>query len=238
MEGSPIDENNNRVLELHADEGMRNPFQNHRASAGHQAYCDLSPPMDLGSKFTEEVAAALRGQGFSVEILDGIARPVDEPDNSSPYSLSYIPRANASRKIWVNGQEESLYDEEMYYGVDAKKGKEWAIVPDPKFAYRSFDAVMPGIDEVRSAFASGATAEETGRRRSGAGLTSSKVAALQLARTQRFHRNARDFEVRPAQQLIDADEGARRELTVKISAINGIEFVVELQIRAVHGDGH
>ncbi len=138
-----------------------------------------SPPISLGSDFTEEVAAALRGYGFTVEILQGIARPADDPDNvdyekihtdadailqlsilevgvySSGYSLNYIPRVNASGNLWVNGQEDSLYSDEIYYGVDAKKGKKWAILPDPKFAYRTFEAVMSNLEEVRSAFATG-----------------------------------------------------------------------------------
>jgi hypothetical protein len=138
-----------------------------------------SPPMSLGSDFTEEVAAALRGDGFTVEILQGIARRADAPDNvdyekihtdadailhlsisevgvySSGYSLYYIPRVNASGNLWVNGQEDSLYDDEIYYGVDAKKGKEWAILPDPKFAYRTFDDIMSNLDDIRSALATG-----------------------------------------------------------------------------------
>jgi len=138
-----------------------------------------SQPSDLGDKFTEEVASALRAKGFTVEILEGLARPADDPDNidydkinshadailhlwiseiglySSGFSLDYIPRVNASGKLFVPGQEDNLYDEEIYYGVDARKGKEWAIVPDAKYAYRSFDLVMSNIDDVRSAYATG-----------------------------------------------------------------------------------
>lgn len=74
---------------------------------------------------------------------------------SSGYSLYYIPRVNASAKIWVNSQEDSLYRDNIYYGVDARKGKTWAIVPDPKFSCRTFEAVMSSLDDVRSAFAIG-----------------------------------------------------------------------------------
>jgi hypothetical protein len=133
----------------------------------------------LGADLTEEVVAALRGDGFDVEILKELTRPADDPDNidydkvstdadailhlwisevglySSHLSRNYIPRVNASGRLFVKGQDNDVYDEDLYYGVDAKKGKEWAIVPDPKFAYPSFDAVMSNIDEVRSAFATG-----------------------------------------------------------------------------------
>ena len=49
-----------------------------------------------------------------------------------------------------------LYEADIYYGADAKNGKEWAIAADKKFAYPSFDAVISNIDDVRSAFATGA----------------------------------------------------------------------------------
>src|SRR5260370_1251981 len=139
-----------------------------------------SQPTTLGADFTEEVAAALRGYGFTVEILDGLTRPANDPDNidydkvstaadailhlwisevglySSHMSRNYIPRVNASGKLFVKGQDDNVYDGDIYYGVDAKKGKDWAIVLDAKFAYPSFEAVMSNVDEVRSAFATGA----------------------------------------------------------------------------------
>jgi hypothetical protein len=138
-----------------------------------------SHPEKLGSELTEKVAAALRGYGFTVEIVDGLPRPADDPDNvdydkvpsdadvilhlwisevglySSHTSLDYIPRVNAGAKLFVKGAEDNIYSEDIYYGVDARKGKEWAIVPDAKFAYRSFDLVMTNIDDVRSAFSTG-----------------------------------------------------------------------------------
>src|SRR5258707_12913586 len=42
-----------------------------------------SPHSVLGDEFTQEVAAELRGYGFSVEILQGIKRPLDNPVNSA-----------------------------------------------------------------------------------------------------------------------------------------------------------
>ena len=138
-----------------------------------------APPAALGADLTEQVAASLRDRGFTVEILDGVTRPADDPDNidydkvstsadailhlwistvglySSPLSSNYIPRLNASGKLFVRGQDDNVYDEDLCYGVDAKKGKTWAILPDPKYAYSSFDAVMTHIEEVRSSFADG-----------------------------------------------------------------------------------
>jgi hypothetical protein len=134
----------------------------------------------LGTDFTAEVVTALRGYGFTVEVLDDVPRPVDDPDNvdydkisvnsdailhialsevglySAPMSRQYIPRVNASGKLFIKGHDSSLYDEDFCYGADAKKGKTWAILPDAGLAYPTFDAVMSHIDEIRSSFSIGA----------------------------------------------------------------------------------
>lgn len=134
----------------------------------------------LGTDFTDEVVTALRSYGFTVKVLDDVPRPVNDPDNidydkistdadailqisllevglySSHMSSNYIPRVNASGKLFVKGQDDNLYDEDIYYGVDAKKGKNWAILPDTKFSYPSFEEVMSHADEIRSSFAIGA----------------------------------------------------------------------------------
>ena len=138
-----------------------------------------SQPLPLGSALTENVAAALRSDGFTVEILSEVKRPPDDPDNvdydsvatkadailhlkidevglySSHTSTNYIPRVNASAKLFVKDQDDDIYEEELYYGVDAKKGKAWAIMPDAKFAYPSFEAVMTDTDDIRTAFETG-----------------------------------------------------------------------------------
>jgi hypothetical protein len=106
-----------------------------------------SHPENLGGELTERVAAALRGYGFTVEIVNDLARPADDPDNvnydkvssdadailhlwisevglySSHNSLDYIPRVNAGAKLFVKGADENICDEDIYYGVDAKKNR-------------------------------------------------------------------------------------------------------------------
>jgi hypothetical protein len=169
-----------------------------------------SQPSNLGDELTEEVATALRGHGFTVEILEGLARPADDPDNvdydkitsnadailhlwisevglySSGFSLDYIPRVNAGGKLFVIGQDDNIYNEDIYYGVDARKGKAWAIVPDPKYAYRSFELVMSNIDELRSAYAAGVL--EISRRMSEQIYSSTKnLAADESAQTKLVH---------------------------------------------------
>jgi len=133
----------------------------------------------LGDELTQQVAAALRSDGFSVEILNDIARPLDYPDNvdydqlattadavlhvtisevglySGRVSTVYVPRVNTWGKLFVKGQDDNLYDEEVDYGVDAKRNKAWAIQPDARYAYPSYEAVMSHIDEIQSSFSEG-----------------------------------------------------------------------------------
>jgi hypothetical protein len=134
-----------------------------------------SEPTSLAADFTNAVAQSLRAQGFDVEIMADVKRISGDPDNvdydklttrsdailhlwlseaglySSRTSLDYIPRVNGSGKLFVKGQDDNVWNNDLYYGVDAKKGKEWAILPDPKFVYPSFDAVMANMGDVRLA---------------------------------------------------------------------------------------
>jgi hypothetical protein len=149
----------------------------HKAKLFNDQMKAKPPPLD--STLTDAVATALRGYGFTVEILDDVKRPPDDPDNidydkvsthsdailhlkidevglySSHTSTDYLPRVNISAKLFVKGLDDDVYEQDLCYGVDARKGKEWAVVADPKFAYPSFEAVMTDIDAVRAAFLTG-----------------------------------------------------------------------------------
>lgn len=139
-------------------------------------------PVSLGGSLTDEVAKSLRSFGYEVQILDNVARPPDDLDNvdytkvvttadavlhvrftevgllSTRSSPSYLPRVDAYGTLFVKGRSSYLYEQEIYYGVDARAGKAWSIPSDPTFAYPSFDAVISGIDAVRGAFQTGAVA--------------------------------------------------------------------------------
>ena len=139
-------------------------------------------PASLGPSFTEEVAKSLRALGYQVQILEGVLRPPGNLDNvdyakivttadavlhvqftqvglfSTRSSANYVPRVNAYGTLFVKGRADYLYDEQVYYGVDATSSALWSIPSDPKFAYTSFDAVLSGIDEVQNAFQIGAYA--------------------------------------------------------------------------------
>ncbi|HEX3835648.1 MAG TPA: hypothetical protein VHW25_01685 [Steroidobacteraceae bacterium] len=75
---------------------------------------------------------------------------------SGKFSTQYIPRVNIRGKLWTKWSEDSLYSEEVNYGVDARKGKAWAIEPDDRYRWGSFDELMAGIEDVRAAYTMGA----------------------------------------------------------------------------------
>jgi hypothetical protein len=124
----------------------------------------------LADGITEVVKQLLRERGFEVEVLNDVKRPANDPDNidddyvashvdadavlhiwidevgmySSHLSTKYVPRINIRGKLWTKSREDSLYSDEVDYGVDARKGKSWAIFPDDRFRWGSFDDVQHG----------------------------------------------------------------------------------------------
>jgi hypothetical protein len=113
-------------------------------------------PSSLAERFTADAAKALRAHGYQVEVLEGVVRPPDDPDNVdydklvttadavlqirltevglySPLSSNrYLPRVNTQANLFVKGRSDYLYDQEILYGVDARSGNAWAIEADPK----------------------------------------------------------------------------------------------------------
>jgi hypothetical protein len=136
----------------------------------------------LAQVITVVVAQRLRERGFEVEVLQDVARPADDPDSidedriaatagddaivhiwidevgmySGHLSAQYVPRVNLRGKMWTKWRDDSLYSDEADYGVDARKGKSWAIFPDPRYHWGSFDELIANMQEVRAAYATGA----------------------------------------------------------------------------------
>lgn len=133
----------------------------------------------LARALTTRVAEALAAKGYKVELLTEIVRPADDPDDidyetlktdaeailqlrvsevglySSKLSTNYLPRVNIQAKLYVRSIDDSLYDENLYFGVDARDTDPTTVVADPKFAYPSFEAVMAKTDEINAVFADG-----------------------------------------------------------------------------------
>ena len=136
-------------------------------------------PFSPGMEFTNAMAASLRDQGYTVQILENVARVPGAPDSvdyekldysadailhlyfsqigiySPPWSINYVPRVNATGIVFVKGHRDYLYDETIYFGADAREGKKWAIMADEKYAYPDFDFVLKNLASVQGAFSAG-----------------------------------------------------------------------------------
>jgi len=130
----------------------------------------------LAGDFTDVFVQSLRQQGFEVQLLTDVVRRTDDPDDvdyaklattadavlhvrfeelgllSPRSSIDYLPRVNARGTLFTRDRKHYVYDGVIYYGVDAREGKDWALMPDPKFACPSFEAVIERIEDVRSMF--------------------------------------------------------------------------------------
>lgn len=138
-----------------------------------------TPQFAPGQDFTNSVAGGLRGLGYDVQVLSNISRDPDDPDDVDYAKLSYsadavlhvyfdeigiyiqrwsrqyVPRLNVSGRLHVRGYPTFLYDDTVYYGIDARAGKSWGIVSDPKYAYRDVDFVIENIESLREALSVG-----------------------------------------------------------------------------------
>ena len=135
----------------------------------------VSKPVAIGSALTDEVVTRLKGYGYEVVLVD-LPRDPESPDSIeiesvkttadvvlhlrfsevgllSPRSTTdYLPRVDAKATVATPGGGLYLYDEEIYYGVDAKPGAKWSIDGDPKFTYPTFEVVMDKVDDIAIGF--------------------------------------------------------------------------------------
>jgi hypothetical protein len=135
----------------------------------------------LGRDLTERAAADLSERGFEVERVENPAETEngDEFDYSrlsfrsdallhlsfkevglySPMTEpTYLPRVNVRAILVWRDRSRYLYDEDLYYGVDARTGKSWAIVAENPITFETFDDVLARLDDVRASFQKGALA--------------------------------------------------------------------------------
>ena len=124
---------------------------------------------------TNEVAERLRGQGYVVSVLSSIQRQPDSPDSIDYKKLdfaedialqlwfeevgfysgfgqtSFGPKLNVSAIAFTKGGKSYPYETTIYYGVDAKPGKDWAIVAPDTAYFASFELLLsavPAVDEL------------------------------------------------------------------------------------------
>jgi hypothetical protein len=126
----------------------------------------------FGKALTEQYVSALNALGYQAFVLEGIQGPPDDPDYVDPKLLKdkadavltvsfseigmsvngkewhYFPNIALTGSLVTTAKEESLYDETVYYGVNATEVASWAVFADPTFTYSTFDAFIEKPDEV------------------------------------------------------------------------------------------
>lgn len=130
---------------------------------------------------TGELLKELKAQGFDAQVLKGVARPPASPDDidypklpttqpvlhvyfeevgmySSRFSLDYIPRVNVTAYLVRPQSEESIYNETIYYGADARGDSHKSIPADPRYKWPSFDALIQQPNEVSESYGAAVTA--------------------------------------------------------------------------------
>jgi len=130
---------------------------------------------------TSELLKELKAQGFEAQVLEGVARPPASPDDidypklpttqpvlhvyfeevgmySSRFSLDYIPRVNVTAYLVRPQSAESIYNETIYYGADARGESHKSIPADARYKWPSFDALIQQPKEVSDAYGAAVTA--------------------------------------------------------------------------------
>ena len=130
---------------------------------------------------TGELLKELKAQGFDAQVLEGVARPSASPDDidypklpttqpvlhvyfeevgmySSRFSLDYIPRVNVTAYLVRPQSEESIYNETIYYGADARGDSHKSIPADLRYKWPSFDALIGQPKEVSESYSAAVTA--------------------------------------------------------------------------------
>ncbi len=145
-----------------------------------------APSFRPDEDLTTAVADALRSKGYEVTILKDVKRTPDRPDSINLETLphetdalvhvyfsdvgvesprtttNYLPRVNVNSLVYVRQNQSYPFDSVVYYGVDAREGKDWAMAADPKHAYPDFDFMVNNLDVVRSQFSQ--SAKQIGQR--------------------------------------------------------------------------
>lgn len=139
--------------------------------------------LSLGPQLTNAVAQGLRDLGYRVEILQNVPRYPEDPDDvdydklsytedavlhvyfrlagihSRPAGRNYVPHLNPGGRLMAKGYSKVLYRDTVYYGYEADPtDPATSIVADTKYRYADFDAVLGGLDSLRTAYQEGASA--------------------------------------------------------------------------------
>ena len=120
----------------------------------------------LGSSLNARLVEKLTAAGYEVTVLENVPRTPDSPDwvdyetidfkediglhvridaigyQSGMGSAAFVPRLNVSATSFTRKATEYPYEKSIYYGSDARPGKDWAIVSPESANAPSFEALM------------------------------------------------------------------------------------------------
>ncbi|WP_288254404.1 hypothetical protein [uncultured Hydrogenophaga sp.] len=140
-------------------------------SDGRQKSKDLTGLMRAqapghGLFLAERVAQRLRAAGYAVRVLEQVDRKPDDPDNIDVESLTfeediglhlqfdaigfhsgmgtseYVPKLNIDAYSFPRGAEWYPYSTTLFFGVDARPDKEWAIVAPAGATFPTYEALI------------------------------------------------------------------------------------------------
>ncbi|HEX9450873.1 MAG TPA: hypothetical protein VF934_05615 [Burkholderiales bacterium] len=147
-----------------------------------------SEQMAMGEKLTKALLEELSRQGYEVELIERAQAKADDPDDidytrihadgavlhvwiqdigmdSSVWRTDYLPRLTVAVNLIYPMDEEFLYEEWLYYGSEAKEGKNWSVPGKPRYRFASFEEMLNNPDQIVENFDDGirATAQHVGR---------------------------------------------------------------------------
>jgi hypothetical protein len=129
----------------------------------------------MGPKMTAALLRQLRAQDYEAQVLEGVPRPASSPESidysqlpatdhvlhmhfnevgmdSARFSMDYVPRVNLSAYLIGPGEQETVYDETIYYGADSSGNASWSVPANPTHRWSSFGELVAKPQEVARSY--------------------------------------------------------------------------------------
>jgi hypothetical protein len=144
--------------------------------------------MEMGDELTKLILEELPKQGYEVALIDRAPGKGNDPDDidygqihtdgavlhvwiqdigmdSPMLHNDYLPRLTVAVTLIYPSDGRPLYDEWLYYGVEAKKSKNWSVPGEPRYRFGNYEQMLNNPDQVIAVFDDGlrATAQHIGR---------------------------------------------------------------------------
>jgi len=143
--------------------------------------------MAMGQKMTKALLEELPRYGYEVELIERAPGKADDPDD---IDYTRIHADGAVLHVWIQDigwilrygekttsppdrcgdsyiptDERPMYEEWLYYGSEAKEGKNWSVPGQPRYRFAGFEEMLSNPDQIVENFDDGirATAQHAGR---------------------------------------------------------------------------